>query len=130
MKMKEAHIAGIGTALPYPVSTERFLEVDEKIRRFHGQRDSIISKMRSFTNGTGIHTRHYSHPLWLPEDKTADDYAEAKKVAIDYDIYTPNGYIPPFWQRMQVFSETAVKLAVEAARKALKDWGGRKTSLT
>jgi chalcone synthase/acridone synthase len=130
MKMKEAHIAGTGTALPYPVSTERFLEVDEKIRRSLGQRDSIISKMRSFTNGTGIHTRHYSHPLWLPEDKTADDYEEAKKVAIDYDIYTPNGYIPPYWQRMKVFSETAVKLAVEAARKALKDWGGRPEDIT
>lgn len=128
--MKEAHIAGTGTALPYPVSTERFLEVDEKIRRSLGQRDSIISKMRSFTNGTGIHTRHYSHPLWLPEDKTADDYEEAKKVAIDYDIYTPNGYIPPYWQRMKVFSETAVKLAVEAARKALKDWGGRPEDIT
>lgn len=130
MNMKEAHIAGAGTALPYPVSTERFLEVDEKIRRSLGQRESIISKMKSFTNGTGIHTRHYSHPLWLPEDKTADDYEEAKKVALDYDIYTPNGYIPPFWQRMQVFSETAIKLAVEAARKALKNWGGRPEDIT
>ncbi len=130
LRSKEAHIAGTGTAVPYPVSTARMLEVDETMRRFHGQSDDVISRMKRFVQGTGIHTRHYSHPLWLPEDKSPDDYEEAKKVALTYDIYTPNNYIPPYWQRMEVFKETAVKLAIEAARSAIKNWGGNPQDIT
>lgn len=127
---KEAHISGIGTALPYPVSTERMLEVDEAMRRFHGQPDSVISRMKSFVKGTGIHTRHYSHPVWIDDNRSIDDYEEAKRVALFHDIYTPNKFIPPYWQRMEVFNDTATKLAVEAARRALDNWGGKASDVT
>lgn len=124
MSVKEAHIAGIGTALPYPVSTERLLEKDEEIRRLYNQPEIVINQMKSFILGTRIHTRHYSHPYWLPPDKTTDDYPEAKEVALTKDIFTPNNFIPPYWERMSVFHETAIKMGKKAARKALEDWGG------
>jgi len=59
-----------------------------------------------------------------------DDYEDAKRVALSYDIFTPNKFIPPYWQRMKVFGDTAVKLAVEAARKALDNWGGKASEVT
>lgn len=127
---KEAHISSVGTALPYPVSTERMLEVDKAMRQFHGQSETVISRMKSFVKGTGIHTRHYSHPIWIESDKSIDDYKEQKPYALAQDIYTPNRFIPPYWQRMQVFGDTAIKLAEEASRQALKKWGGKAADIT
>jgi predicted naringenin-chalcone synthase len=121
MNRPEAHIAGVGTALPpYMISTERFLEVDEKMRRHHHQPDSIIDRMKQFTLNAGIKTRHFSHPVWHSKDENA---------SIE-DIFTPHDYIPPYWKRMNVFENTAIKLAVEAARKALLDWGGDKKDIS
>ena len=128
--MKEAHISGVGMALPYPVSTERMLEVDEAMRKCWGQPESVITRMKGLVKGTGIHTRYYSHPLWIEDGKSVDDYEDAKRVALSYDIFTPNKFIPPYWQRMKVFGDTAVKLAVEAARKALDNWGGKASEVT
>jgi len=128
--MKEAHISGVGMALPYPVSTERMLEVDEAMRKCWGQPESVITRMKGLVKGTGIHTRYYSHPLWIEDGKAVDDYEDAKRVALSYDIFTPNKFIPPYWQRMKVFGDTAVKLAVEAARKALDNWGGKASEVT
>lgn len=127
---KEAHISGVGTALPYPVSTETMLEVDEKMRNFHSQPESVISRFKSFVKGTGIHTRHYSHPIWLEKGKTVQDYEEASQIALSSDIYTPNDFILPFWQRMEVFKDTAIKLAIKAAQRALENWGGEPSEVT
>jgi len=82
MSTNEAHIVGIGTALPYPVFTKRLLEKDEEMRRLHNQPDLIINRMKSLVLGTRIHTRYYSHPHWLPPGEEVDDYPEAKEIAL------------------------------------------------
>jgi len=120
----EAHIAGTGTAVPYPISTEQYLAHDRKIREHNGQSEQTIKMIERLTLGTGIHTRHYVHPHWLPQGKQPSDYPDAVDVSLTDDIFTPHDYIPPYHERMKVFHDTAVKLAVKAARKALADWGG------
>lgn len=130
MRTPEAHIAGIGTALPFPVSTERALELDEKIRKHLGQPEVIISLLQNFVLGTGIRLRHSVHPMWLPEGKTADDYPEIKHLVLDKDIFTPHNYVPPYWERMAVFEDTAIKLGVESAKRAIANWGGNPKDIT
>jgi predicted naringenin-chalcone synthase len=131
MNRPEAHIAGVGTALPpYLVSTDRFLEVDEMMRRHHGQSETIINRMKGFTLSAGIKTRNFSHPVWLPADEVRRSDEKNAGFTPIQDIFTPNDYIPPYWERMKVFEETAIRLAVEAARNALKDWGGDKRDIT
>jgi predicted naringenin-chalcone synthase len=131
MNRPEAHIAGVGTALPpYQVSTDRFLEVDERMRRHHNQSDTIINRMKMFTLSAGIKTRYFSHPMWASENEQNSIRAENRHLALLEDIFTPNNYIPPYWERMKAFENTAVKLAVDAARKALDDWGGSKEDIT
>jgi len=127
---KEAHIAGTGTATPYPISTEQYLKHDRKIREHQGQPESVIKMVERLTLGTGIHTRHYAHPHWLPEGRSPDDYPEALDVSLTEDIFTPHDYIPPYHERMKVFHDTALKMAVKAARRALEDWGGDPQSIT
>jgi len=124
MKQKKAHIASIATAVPYPISTDRFLEKDKEMRLANKQSDSLINRMEKFVLGTGIHTRHYSHPHWLPTNKNIDDYPEAKKGALAKDIFTENNYNPKFHERMSVYTDTCVKLAIKASKKALSDWKG------
>jgi len=124
MSTNEAHIVGIGTVLPYPVFTKRLLEKDEEMRRLHNQPDLIINRIKSLILGTRIQTRHYSHPHWLPPGKEVDDYPEAKETALTKDIFTPNAFIPPYWERMSVFHETVIKMGKKAAKKALENWGG------
>lgn len=123
----EAHIAGAGIAVPYPVSTEQFLKMDEKMRRVHGQSEEIISRLKSFSKGTGIHTRHYAHPVWLEgleEWNDLDTHPNLPPGGLGKDIFTPNDFIPPYHQRKQVFEDTCIKLVIEAAKRALADWEG------
>ncbi|MFK7962646.1 MAG: hypothetical protein AB8C46_01640 [Burkholderiaceae bacterium] len=95
------------------------------MREHLGQAPSIINMVARLAKGTGIDTRHYAHPHWLPEGKSPFDYPEAIEVSSEQDIFTPNGFVPPYHQRMAVFHTTAVRMAVKAAAKALQDWGGR-----
>ena len=98
MNQQEAHIAGVGTATPFPLSTERFLEIDAKMRRTHGQPEEIIGQFQSLVKGTGIHTRHFVHPHWQNGEETV---ATTKQPAmlppgvLARDIFTPNRFIPP-----------------------------------
>lgn len=129
----EAHIAGAGIAVPYPVSTEQFLKMDEKMRRVHGQSEEIISRLKSFSKGTGIHTRHYAHPVWLEgleEWNDLDTHPNLPPGGLGKDIFTPNDFIPPYHQRKQVFEDTCIKLVIEAAKRALADWGGNPERIT
>ena len=133
MNQQEAHIAGVGTATPFPLSTERFLEIDAKMRRTHGQPEEIIGQFQSLVKGTGIHTRHFVHPHWQNGEETV---ATTKQPAmlppgvLARDIFTPNRFIPPYHERMQIFGETCVQLAIAAARRALADWGGDPQEIT
>src|SRR6478672_10727884 len=121
---KEAHVAGIGISVPYPISTDRFLELDREMRLANNQSESTINLLEKFVKGTGINRRHYAHPHWLPKGEKPDDYPEAKKVALSRDIFTPSNYIPKYHERMSVFGDSCVVLAVDAAKKAIEEWGG------
>lgn len=124
MKANEAHIASVATAVPYPISTEQFLEKDAEMRRYLKQPESLIKRMKSFVEGTGIHTRHFSHPHWFPNTENDLILKEKKDVLIEEDYFTPNDFTPPFWQRMKFFEKTAIQLSIQAAQKALDKWGG------
>lgn len=119
--MKEAHIAGIGTALPYRVCTERFLQIDAEMRRHHGQTHQVIEHARSLANDSGVEARYSVHSGWLePEARPKERQ----------DIFTPTHFNPPSWQRMRAWQEHAPPLAIEAARKALAAWGGDPNQIT
>ena len=133
MANKEAHIAGVGIATPYPIGDEQFLKIDEKMRRAHNQSEDVINRLKTFSKGTGIRNRHYVHPHWLEglqEWSDLDNCLNVPPGSLKIDIFTPNNFVPPFHERMQVFSETAVKLAIEAARRAIADWGGDPKEIT
>lgn len=119
----EAHIAGAAIATPYPISTEQFLSVDAAMRRAHNQPETTIGRLRSFTEGTGIKQRHYCHPHWR---NGLEPIATNNKPAgaLTHDIFTPSNFAPEYYQRMQVFQDTCVELAIEAGKKAIADWGG------
>lgn len=125
----EAHIAGVGTAVPYAISTEQFLKVDARMRRANGQTDQTINRLASFCRGTGIHTRHYVHPHWL-EDAAPRKGDAIPQGALPRDIFTEHNFIPPYHERMRVFNETCVQLGIAAARRALENWGGDPGSIT
>lgn len=119
--MPEASIAGVGIAVPYRVTTERFLEVDAAMRARHGQPQEIIDLAAKFARGTGIRARHTVHPGWLPEGADRDDRE---------DIFTPADFDPPLWQRERAFQRHLLPLTVEAARRAIADWGGSPRDIT
>ncbi len=128
--MQEAHIAGVGTAVPFPISTERAKQHDRYMREQHGQDETIIQQLHKFIDGTGIHTRHYAHAHWLPEGIMPSDMPQSKDFSLTRDIFTDNNFLPPYWERMSVFQETAVALAITAAKRALADWGGKAEDIT
>lgn len=110
----QAHIAGIATAVPPEVTTDRFIEIDRTVRAAHGLPDSVHALAASLARGTGIQRRHSIHPAftetpWHPEVP---------------DIFTDEDFDPPLHRRVAVFQRFAPVLALQAARKALQDWGG------
>ncbi len=109
-----AHIAGIGLAVPPAISTERFIEIDREVREAHGLPESVHEMAASLARGTGIQKRHTIHPAFTGE-VWRDDVP---------DIFTGEDFDPSLGQRLAVFQRFAPELALEAARKALKDWGG------
>ncbi|MDE2039829.1 MAG: hypothetical protein KGO96_08605 [Elusimicrobia bacterium] len=119
--MREAHIAGFGTALPYRITTERFLEVDAQARSLHGQGPGPRGIVRKLAHGSGIKFRHVVEPCWLPESERPKD-AE--------DIFTPHRFDPPGHLRARAWMRSAPKLAIEAARAALARWGGDPADIT
>lgn len=121
--MAEAHLSGMGIAVPHRVSTERFLEVDAEMRRRHRQGPELIALVKSLAEGTGIKSRYTIHPGWLEPARAAE------KGAVE-DIFTPSDFDPPLWQRLKLWRDHGLPLAVEAARKAIADWGGDPKTIT
>lgn len=117
----EAHIAGFGTALPHKISTARFLEVDAEARRRHGQGEGTRSMVKQFAENSGIRYRHSVSPCWLPEGQNSGEVE---------DIFTPNDFDPPGWQRALAWQQHAPRLALEAARDAITNWGGSVADIT
>nr|VFK23359.1 MAG: chalcone synthase [Candidatus Kentron sp. LFY] len=130
MSQQEAHIVGTGSAFPYPVPIERYREMDAKMRRVHGQPESIISTLRRLSEKSRIRLHHTVCPHWLPEDKSPADYPDIQDAVLQEDIFTPYNYIPPFWKRLSVFEEILRKLGTKAARNAIADWGGDPRDIT
>jgi predicted naringenin-chalcone synthase len=120
-QVAEAHIAGYGTALPHRISTKRFLEVDDEARRRHGQGAGTREMVRQFAAGSGIRFRHVVSPCWLPENERPSDVE---------DIFTPTDFEPAGWQRTLSWQYHAPKLAIEAARAAIANWGGSVDDIT
>lgn len=117
----DAFIAGYGTALPFRISQERYLEVDAEARRMHGQGEGTLSMVRQFALGSGIRYRHSVEPCWLPD---------AERPAGIRDIFRANKFDPPGWQRALAWQQTAPPLAVRAARAALANWCGSPSDIT
>lgn len=117
----EAHIAGYGYALPTRVSTEHYLERDAEVRRSHGMPENVIAAIRQFAIGSGVRFRHTVSPCWVPEGERPTDVE---------DIFTPNQFNPSAHLRSLSWRETALKLAIDAARAAMEDWGGRPEDIT
>ncbi|MFO0728213.1 MAG: hypothetical protein U1E65_30810 [Myxococcota bacterium] len=118
--MVEASIAGLGTELPHRITTERFLELDDRARALQGQGVGTRDMVRQFALGSGIRFRHAVEPMWLPE---------AERAGLE-DIFTPHNYVPPSYLRARRWMKEAPRLAVAAARKALADWGGPASDIT
>src|SRR3954454_8621711 len=105
--MPEAHIAGYGSALPWPIVTQRFLEVDRAARLSLGQDERLAATVGKIALNTGIRTRHFASPCWLPEEERPADVE---------DIFTPHGFDPPGNLRARSWKQQAPRLAIEAAR--------------
>jgi predicted naringenin-chalcone synthase len=124
MKKNYAHIGGIGTSFPYPISTSDVIELTLKIRKKFGQSEADLNRMKEIILAPGIKTRHVSHSFYLKPDDPRKLAVDARGVTAKRDIFTPYDFNPPAWERASIFKETAVPLAVEAAKKALQNWGG------
>ena len=118
----EGHIAGWGLALPLPVSTGRFLQVDKEERTALEQSEETIQQMATFVASSHIKTRYSCHPRFLEKDKQISDYPNAVGV-VKKNIFIDPQAKPLLRERMSYFDDTCVKLCVEAARNALKSWG-------
>lgn len=115
MQIPQAYIAAAGHALPYRISQQRFLDVDEALRRKLGQGERVLQLMRQVGENSGIRHRHVTQVCWLPEHD---------RPAGEPDIFSSNDFDPPGWQRAREWQRVAPALAVRAAREALRKWGG------
>src|SRR5579862_4940019 len=119
--MPEAHIAGYGNALPWPIPTDRFLEVDREARVLLGQGEDIQERVTKIALNSGIRTRHVISPCWLPADERPDDVE---------DIFTAHDFDPPGHVRARFWKDQAPKLALQAAQEAIDNWGGSVSDIT
>lgn len=117
----QAAIDSIGIAVPKPVSTERFLEIDERMRARHGQSREVREMMRNYVLNSRIKMRHSVNPAW---------HAESDRDTQVEDIFTPHDFDPPAHLRAKLWDELAPKLGIEAAKAALKNWKGSPKDIT
>lgn len=86
MSQAQAHIAGVGIAVPPAVTTERFIELDRSIREAHGQSPQVHEMAARLARGTGIVKRHSVHPGF-----TGQPWHDIP------DIFTDQDFDPPLW---------------------------------
>lgn len=121
MSHTPASLLATGIALPPPVSTERFLEIDLEMRARHGQSREIRESIRKFVSNSRIDVRHSITPGWQHEG------ADSNGVE---DIFTPYDFDPPAHLRAKLWHQEAPKLAIRAARAAIAAWGGSVKDIT
>ena len=114
----EGHIAAYGTSFPIPESTEHFLIIDRDIRTALGQDTSVIETMKHVCIASGIKNRHSCHKFFLEEGQSA----EGLPGVVTKNIFE-NTYDPPYHMRSACYRESCVHLCINAARKAVKNWG-------
>ena len=124
----EAFIAGWGIAVPFPLSSERFLEIDREQRRKLGQPQEVIDQMATLVKASRIHNRHTCHAAFLPKDKKPSDYPDAVGT-VKEDIYKTDSN-PPLYTRIACYKETCVELCIAAAEKAVRHWGKDRGTIT
>jgi len=124
----EAFIAGWGIAVPFPLSSERFLEIDAEQRRKLGQPQEVIDQMATLVKSSRIKNRHTCHPAFLPKNKKPSDFPNAVGT-MKTDIYATDSN-PPLYQRISCYQDTCVQLCVSAAEKAVRHWGKDRMSIT
>jgi hypothetical protein len=76
--MPEARIAGYGTALPWPIPTARFLEVNAEARQVLGQGEGTRPTVRQLALGSRI--RAAGRPTKLVRDGSVKSYRRAAEV--------------------------------------------------
>jgi predicted naringenin-chalcone synthase/acyl carrier protein len=125
----EAFIAGWGIATPFPLSAETYLEIDKRERKKLGQSQEIIDQMAQLVKASRIYNRHTCHPYFLPKGKKPSDYPDAVGTMKE-DIYSKYDANPPLRVREACYNDTAVKMCIAAAEKAVKCWGKDKSTIT
>ncbi|MFC1617209.1 hypothetical protein ACFL2K_03215 [Candidatus Margulisiibacteriota bacterium] len=120
--MTEAFLAGTGVYLaPTSLSADRFIEMDREMRICHGQSQDILDSISKIVTGSQINSRPLIAPGWYPPGEGCSDL-EGTNVP---DIFTPNNFNPPAYLRAKFFYDFAPKMALLAAKKAIKSWGGK-----
>jgi predicted naringenin-chalcone synthase/acyl carrier protein len=125
----EAFIAGWGIAVPFPLSAETYLEIDRREREKLGQSEEVIQQMAQLVKASRIKNKHTCHPFFLAKDKKPSDYPNAVGTMKE-DIYSAHNSNPPMIKRMQCYQDTAVKMCVSAAEKAVQNWGKDRSKIT
>jgi len=77
--------------------------------------------IKQFAVGSGVRFRHTVSPCWVPQHERPTDVE---------DIFTPNGFNPSGHLRAVSWQRTAIPLAIEAARIAVENWGGKIEDIT
>ncbi len=116
-----ASILATGIALPPPVDTARFIEVDQAMRARHGQSREIRESIKKFVSNSQIAVRHSINPCWQKEDQQ-DSTVE--------DIFTPYDFDPPAHLRAKFWHDHAPRLAIQAAKAAIANWQGDVKEIT
>lgn len=126
----EAHLAGAGISVPLPMSTETFIKKDRMWRELHGVPEEIIEQSKNFCYSSGIKNRYMCHPFFWNDDVTEEQKKNAVGIPKENIFLPEEKFDPAYYKRMTVYRETCVALAVDAARKALENWGGDKGTIT
>lgn len=121
MTQTQASVLSTGIAVPPPIDTERFMELDQMMRARHGQSREVREAIKKFVSNSRIDVRHSVNPCWQREDQRTSDVE---------DIFTPYDFDPPAHLRAKFWHEHAPKLAVRAAREALASWNGSVKDIT
>ena len=116
-----ASILATGIALPPPVDSVRFMELDQEMRARHGQSREIRESLNKFVSNSKIAVRHSINPCWQHEDQ---------KMTEVEDIFTPYDFDPPAHLRAKFWHQHAPRLALQAAKAALANWKGSVKDIT
>jgi predicted naringenin-chalcone synthase len=103
------------------VSTAQYIQKDQEFRRRRGHSQEVCVLSRRMAEGSRIEARHTISPCWYP---AGEDHSSVP------DIFTPHDFNPPAYLRAKTWHEHAPKLALAAARSAIRSWGKSPAGIT